>query len=48
MKTRDLIKKVICKKRGICLIDVPCTVEDDQLESYILEQLNKKYIPNNK
>jgi len=44
MKDRDIMKKVMCKKRGICLIDVPCNVPDNELESYLLSEVHKKYI----
>ena len=41
MKERDLMKAVMIRKRGLKLIRVPHTIPDDQLESYLLEQINK-------
>jgi hypothetical protein len=39
---RDLMKAVMCKKRGIRLIRVPHSVALDELEVYIIQQLAKK------
>jgi hypothetical protein len=38
-RRRDEIKKKICYKRGVILIDIPYTVEVPKLESYIREKL---------
>jgi len=42
---RDEIKKLLCQKRGICLIEIPYDVGEKGLKSYILTQLRiHKYI----
>ena len=41
MRERDIMKAVMIRKRGLKLIRVPHTIGDDQLESYLLEQINK-------
>lgn len=36
---RDEIKKMKCREKGICLIEVPYRVGEKKLRSYLLEQL---------
>lgn len=43
MKDRDVMKSIMIKKRGLTLIRVPHTIPDDEMESFLLEQLNKNY-----
>ena len=43
MKDRDILKNILVKKRGICLIRIPHHIPDDELESYILTQIHKNY-----
>ena len=42
MKDRDVMKTILTKKRGVKLIRIPFNIDDDQLESYILEQIHKR------
>ena len=41
-KYRDYMKREMCKKNGIFLIEVPYTVKLENINSYILERLQKK------
>ena len=41
-KYRDKMKKDICSKLGITLIDVPYTVKVEDIRSYLIDQLRKK------
>jgi hypothetical protein len=41
MKERDLMKAVMIRQRGVDLIIIPYTVKEDDLETYILEQVYK-------
>jgi hypothetical protein len=41
-KYRDEIKKMLCEKNGITLIDVPHTVEVPDIKSYLIKELHKR------
>ena len=43
MKERDILKSVLCKKRGLTLIRIPHHIHDQELESFILSEIHKKY-----
>jgi hypothetical protein len=36
---RDVIKKILCREKGITLIEIPYSVGEDGLKPYILQQL---------
>ena len=40
-KQRDIMKSAMIRKRGLRLIRVPWTVRDDEMESYLLSEINK-------
>lgn len=40
-KYRDKIKREICQKLGITLIEVPYTVPNDDIENYLIKELRK-------
>ena len=39
---RDQIKKMLCEKEGITLIDIPYTVKLEHIEPYIKDKCSKK------
>jgi len=39
---RDLIKKDLCAKKGICLIVVPYTVREEDIPAYLYEQFKQQ------
>ena len=41
MKERDVMKSMMIRKRGLRLIRVKWDIPDDQLESYLLSEINK-------
>ena len=41
MRERDLMKAVMIRKRGLKLIRVKWDIPDDQLEAYLLSEINK-------
>lgn len=41
-KYRDKMKREICQKLGICLIEVPYTVPTSEIPAYLEEELRKK------
>ena len=43
MKDRDLMKSILCKKRGLTLIRIPHDIPDNELEGFLLSEIHKKY-----
>jgi hypothetical protein len=40
MKERDMIKRILIRKRGIKSVEIPYTVQDNDLEMFLLEKVN--------
>jgi hypothetical protein len=40
MKERDMIKRILIRKRGIKPVEIPYTVQDNDLEMFLLEKVN--------
>jgi len=41
-KYRDFMKKTLCEKHGITLIEVPYTISIEDIENYLIQQLKQK------
>ena len=41
MRERDFMKTILCKKRGMKLVRLPHNVHDQDIEAYLLQQINK-------
>lgn len=40
-KYRDELKRMLLKQNGVTLIEVPYTIKNHQIESYLIQELNK-------
>jgi hypothetical protein len=42
MRERDQMKNLLCKQRGLKMVRLPHTVADQEIEAYLLVEINKK------
>ena len=41
MRERDQMKNILCRKRGLKMVRLPHTVADQDIEMYLLQEINK-------